>query len=145
MLMDIFKKDNWDDFKRDEDRKKAVDAYLELKENARDALEKLIETCSEMYVLTPLLDEPTHLNIDKSLYEDILRRVVDKMRSLLTGNKQLQIEFFKNKSLKKIIDLKKTYKKLKDELMAFDFYDQSILNFFSEDYEMDIRKRYDLV
>ena len=38
-----------------------------------------------------------------------------------------------------------TYKKLKEELMAFDFYDQSILNFFSEDYEMEIRKRYELV
>jgi hypothetical protein len=141
----VFKKENWDEFKREEERKKAVDAYLELKENARDALEKLIDTCSEMYVLTPLLDEPTYLSIDKNLYEEVLRKVVDKMRNLLTGNKQLQIEFFKNKSLKKIIDLKKTYKKLKDELMAFDFYDQSILNFFSEDYEMEIRKRYELV
>jgi hypothetical protein len=143
--LSIFKKNDWSEFSREDDKKKAVDSYLELKENAKDALEKLIETCSEIYVLTPLLDEPNYIPFDKGLYEDILRKIVDKMRTLLTGNKQLQIEFFKNKSLKKIIDLKKTYKKLKDELTAFDFYDQSILNFFSEDYEMEIRKRFDLV
>lgn len=130
---------------REEDRKRVLQAYSELNEKSKEALEKLIETCSEMNILIPLLEQPDHLNFDTTVFGEILRKVVDKMRNLLVNNKPLQTEFFRNKSLKKILDLQKAYPKLKEEVLAFDFYDQNVLNYFSDTYEKDLLKKHDLV
>jgi hypothetical protein len=138
----VFKKDNWDDFKKDEDRKLAIENYHEIKETAKYALDNIIDYTSNIDTVLPLLEEPPFSNIDKSLYESILVRVVRKIRDLLNDNKIYKRDFFKNKSLKKIIDLKKTYKSIKDELVAFnEFYPPEIINFFSEDYEKELLRR----
>jgi hypothetical protein len=141
----IFKKDGFDEYKRDDERREAIKFFQEMKENAKEGLDKLIETCSEIGVLTPLLTEPTYLiNRDFNLYEEMLRRIVGRIRELLSTNKQAQIDFYKDGMLKKIIDLRKVYKKLKDELLAFDFYDQNMLNYFNEDYEKELWRKHEL-
>jgi hypothetical protein len=141
----VFRKEKNEISGKEEEKKRVMDAFNELNEKARDALEKLIETCSEMSVLTPLLDEPVHIPFDSNIYGEILRRVVDKMRNLLVNNKPLQTDFFRNKSLKKILDLQKSYPKLKDEILAYDFYDQNVINYFSDTYEKELLRKNDLL
>lgn len=142
----VFRKDYWDEFKSDDERKAAIENYHELKETAKLALDNIIDTTSSMDALIPLLDQPNFNNIDRSLFETILVRVVRKLRELLNENKSYKRDFFKNKSLKKILELKKVYKSIKDELVAFnDLYPQEIINYFSEDYEMELRKKHELI
>jgi hypothetical protein len=118
--------------------RKAIDYSLpsDLRENAKLALENLIDKCSELEVLATLLEPPNKISIDKTTYTYILCRVIRKQREILAEHKDLRKEFFKKKTLKKIIDLKKTYEGIKSEYDQFgEFYSRDMLNFFSEDYE----------
>jgi len=115
----------------------------ELKENARFALENIIENCTELKYLNPLLDKPEFSGIDEDIYEKILVKIIRRQKEILNENKKERKEFIKDKTLKKIIDLKKYYKSIKDELMQFnEFYSQEIINYFSEDYEQQIKEKY---
>ncbi len=141
----VYKKDNWEEYKKEEDRKVAIENYYEVKENAKMALENIIEYTSMIETVLPLLEEPGFRNIDRNIYEHVLVRVIRKIRDMLTENKVYRRDFFKNKSLKKIIELKKTYKSLKEELVAFnEFYPPEIINFFSDEHEKELLKRNNL-
>jgi len=138
----VFNRVNWDDYKREEDRKLAIENYHELKDTAKSALDNIIDYTSTIETVLLLLEEPRFSNIDKGIYESILVHVVRKIRDLLNENKVYRRDFFKNKSFKKIIELKKTYKSIKDELVAFnEFYPPEIINFFQDDYEKELLKR----
>mgnify|MGYP000855146006 CR=1 FL=1 len=115
----------------------------ELKENARFALENIIENCTELKLLNPLLDKPEFSGIDEDTYEKILVKIIRRQKEILNDNKKERKEFIKDKTLKKIIELKKYYKSIKDELLQFnEFYSQEIINYFSEDYEQQIKEKY---
>jgi hypothetical protein len=120
---------------------KAIDLSFpsELRENAKLALENLIDKCTELDVLATLLDAPSKMHLDKNSYTYILCKVIRKQREILAEHRELRKDFFKKKTLKKIIDLKKTYEGIKSEYEQFgEFYSRDMLNFFSDEYEQFI-------
>lgn len=120
-----------------------INSSPELKGTSYQALENIIKFCSFIPALVPLLDKPNFHGVDEDIFEKILVEVIRKLKELLVDNKQYKKEFIKNKTLKKIIELKKYYKSIKDELHAFsEFYPQEIINYFSEDYEQQIKEKY---
>jgi hypothetical protein len=122
---------------------KAVDNHLphELKENAKIALESIIENCSELDILTKLLDVPRIPSLDRTAYSSIICKSIRKQRSILQDQRDKRKEFFKKRVLKKIFDLKKDFEGVKAELDQFnDLYSTEMMNYFSDDHEERIKR-----
>lgn len=116
---------------------------FELKENAKNALDNIIDNCTEIKCLTPLLNKPNYNTVDEEQFEKILVKVIRRQKDILMDSKKDRKEFIKDKTLKKIIELKKYYKSIKEELLQFnEFYSQEIVNYFSEDYEQFLKEKY---
>ena len=110
--------------------------------NARDALENIIKNNTNLDALIPLLDRPNYSGVDDAHYEKILCTIVKRIHDLLVDFKSYKRKLIENKTLKKLIKLKSTYKSLEEELKSFsDFYSQEIMNYYSDEYEQKIREQ----
>jgi hypothetical protein len=110
--------------------------------NARDALESIIKNNTNLDALIPLLDRPNYSGVDDTHYEKILCTIVKRIHDLLADFKSYKRKLIENKTLKKLIKLKSTYKSLEEELKSFsDFYSQEIMNYYSDEYEQKIREQ----
>ena len=110
--------------------------------NARDALENIIKNNTNLDALIPLLDRPNYSGVDDAHYEKILCTIVKRIHDLLGDFKSYKRKLIENKTLKKLIKLKSTYKSLEEELKSFsDFYSQEIMNYYSDEYEQKIREQ----
>ena len=110
--------------------------------NARDALENIIKNNTNLDALIPLLDRPNYSGVDDSHYEKILCTIVKRIHDLLGDFKSYKRKLIENKTLRKLIKLKSTYKSLEEELKSFsDFYSQEIMNYYSDEYEQKIREQ----
>ena len=59
----------------------------ELKENARFALENIIENRTELKLLNPLFDKPEFSGIDEEIYQKILVKVIRRQKEILNRKK----------------------------------------------------------
>ena len=110
--------------------------------NAREALENIIQNNTNLNALIPLLDRPNYGGVDDVAYEKILSLIVRRIHGLLGEYKSYKRTLIENKTLKKLIKLKSTYKSLEDDLKAFsDYYSQEIMNYYSDEYEQKIREQ----
>ena len=110
--------------------------------NARDALENIIKNNTNLDALIPLLDRPNYSGVDDSHYEKILCTIVKRIHDLLGDFKSYKRKLIENKTLRKLIKLKSTYKSLEEELKTFsDVYSQEIMNYYSDEYEQKIREQ----
>jgi hypothetical protein len=110
--------------------------------NAREALENIIQNNTNLNALIPLLDRPNYGGVDDVQYEKILSLIVRRIHGLLGEYKSYKRTLIENKTLKKLIKLKSTYKSLEDDLKSFsDYYSQEIMNYYSDEYEQKIREQ----
>ena len=115
-----------------------------IKENAKSSLEKILEKCTVINYLIALLVKPDDL-IDKKAYESILVLTIRRMRDILyaSSGENMKKEFIRNKTLKKIIDLKTYYDGIREELIEFSrLYPPEIMNYFSDEYEREMKEKY---
>ena len=110
--------------------------------NAREALENIIQNNTNLNALIPLLDRPNYGGVDDVQFEKILSLIVKRIHALLGEFKAYRRNLIENKTLKKLIKLKSKYKTLEDDLKSFtDYYSQEIMNFYSDEYEQKIREQ----
>ena len=113
-----------------------------LTNNAKEALENIIQNNTNLNALIPLLDRPNYGGVDDNQYEKILSLIVRRIHGLLGEYKSYKRTLIENKTLKKLIKLKSTYKTLEDDLKAFsDYYSQEIMNYYSDEYEQKIKEQ----
>jgi hypothetical protein len=113
-----------------------------LSNNSREALENIIKNNTNLDALIPLLERPNFTGVNDTLYEKLLNTIVRRIHDLLSEFKSYKRKLIENKTLKKLIKLKSTYKSLEEELKAFsDFYSQEIMNYYSDEYEQKIREQ----
>ena len=111
-------------------------------EQSFKALNNIIQNNTNLDALKLLLDRPTNKGVDDAKYEKILCLVVRRIHEILTEFHAYKKKLIEDKTLKKLIKLKSSYKSLEDELKTFyDLYSSDIMNYYSDEYEQKIKEQ----
>lgn len=117
-------------------------AERKLSEQAKSALMNIIHNNTNLDALKQLLDRPNYEGVDDVKYGEILGEIVRKIHDLLSEFKNYKKKLIEDKTLKKLIKLKSTYRNLEEDLKSFsEHYSPEIMNYYSDEYEQKIKEQ----